>query len=164
VLDRPHVEYVVVGRPQRELKAGTWVDEMPEGLPFDTSTEAPKGKRMQNLRSRFGDLDPTFSPAGFSGGSADLIGRAREHVVDGPTIRVAAPQDVISAKAAVNRLKDHALPEVNHLARRADRRMDDGNPANPSDRQPIDGGTLTECRGVGSCCRWQCRATCLSLR
>jgi len=76
-----------------------------------------------------------FSPAGFPGGYADLIGRAGEFVVDGLTIRVAALQDVISSKAAANRLKDQdALPELIHLARRVDSGKDGGTPANPADR------------------------------
>lgn len=151
VLDRHHVEYVVVGgyaanvhgavRPTmdidvapatttenltrlatalRELKAGIRVDEMPEGLPFDTSADALMGMKMLNLRTRFGDLDLMFSPAGFPGGYADLIGRAGEFVVGGVSIRVAALQDVILSKSAANRLKDQdALPELIRLARRA---------------------------------------------
>ncbi len=93
VLDRHHVEYVVVGgfaanvhgamRPTkdidvapatttqkltrlaaalRELRAGIRVDELPEGLPFDTSAAALEGMAMLNLRSQFGDLDLTLSP------------------------------------------------------------------------------------------------------
>jgi len=119
----------------RELNAGIRVDEMLEGLPFDTSAEALKGMKMLNLRTRFGDLDLVFSPAGFPGGYAALIGRAGEFVVDGLTIRVAALQDVISSKAAANRLKDQdALPELIRLARRADSGKDGGTPANPADR------------------------------
>ena len=64
----------------RELNAGIRVDELPDGLPFDTSAEALKGMTMLNLRTSFGDLDLTFSPAGFPGGYADLIGRAGEFV------------------------------------------------------------------------------------
>ncbi len=52
----------------RELNAGIRVDEMPDGLPFDTSAEALQGMKMLNLRTRFGDLDLTFSPAGIPGG------------------------------------------------------------------------------------------------
>ncbi len=64
----------------RELDAGIRVDEMPDGLPFDTSAEALKGMKMLNLRTRFGDLDLTFSLAGLPGGYADLIDRAGEFV------------------------------------------------------------------------------------
>ncbi len=82
---------------------------------------------MLNLRSRFGDLDLTFSRAGFPAGYADLIGRAREHVVDGLTIRVAALEDVITSKATANRPKDQdALPELMRLARQANRDRDGG--------------------------------------
>jgi hypothetical protein len=158
VLDRHHVEYVVVGgfaanvhgavRPTkdidvapatttenltrlaaalRELKAGIRVDELPDGLPFDTSAAALKGMTMLNLRCQFGDLDLTFSPAGFPAGYADLIGRARAHVVDGLTVRVAALEDVITSKATANRPKDQdALPELMRLARQAARGTDGG--------------------------------------
>jgi hypothetical protein len=119
----------------QELNAGIRVDEMPDGLPFDTSAEALRGMKMLNLRTRFGDLDLTFSLAGFPGGYADLIDRAGEFVVDGLTIRVAALQDVITSKSAANRLKDQdALPELILLARRADRGKDGGAPANQADR------------------------------
>lgn len=111
----------------QELNAGIRVDQMPDGLPFDTSAEALRRMKMLNLRTRFGDLDLTFSPAGFPGGYADLIDRAGEFVVDGLTIRVAALQDLITSKSAANRLKDQdALPELIRLARRADRDKDGG--------------------------------------
>ncbi len=87
---------------------------------------------MLNLRSQFGNLDLTFSRAGFPAGYADLIGRASEHVVDGITIRVAALEDVITSKATANRAKDQdALPELKRLARHAARDRDDGNSAAP---------------------------------
>ena len=87
---------------------------------------------MLNLRSQFGDLDLTFSPAGFPAGYADLIGRAREHVVDGLTIRVAALQDVTTSKATANRPKDQdALPELIRLARQAARGRDAGHSPAP---------------------------------
>lgn len=101
------------------------MDALPEGLPFDTSAAALKGITMLNLRSQFGDLDLAFSPAGFPDGYTDLIGRAREHVVDGLTIRVAALDDVITSKATANRPKDQdALPELIRLARHAARGRD----------------------------------------
>jgi len=116
----------------RELKAGIRVGELPEGLPFDISAAALMGMTMLNLRSQFGDLDLTFSPAGFPAGYADLIGRAREHVVDGLTIRVAALQDVTTSKAAANRPKDQdALPELIRLARQAARGRDAGDSPAP---------------------------------
>ncbi|MGI8590101.1 MAG: hypothetical protein ACR2M5_03820 [Nakamurella sp.] len=108
---------------------------MPDGLAFDTSAEALKGMKMLNLRTRFGDLDLTFSPAGFPGGYADLIGRAgkfRCGRFDDSGGRAAGPD---SSKAAANRLKDQdALPELIRLARRADSGKDGGTPASPAGR------------------------------
>jgi len=100
----------------RELKAGIRVGELPEGLPFDISAAALMGMTMLNLRSQFGDLDLTFSPAGFPAG----------------TIRVAALQDVTTSKAAANRPKDQdALPELIRLARQAARGRDAGDSPAP---------------------------------
>ncbi|MGH9066280.1 MAG: nucleotidyl transferase AbiEii/AbiGii toxin family protein [Acidimicrobiales bacterium] len=116
----------------RELNVGIRVDELPEGLPFDTSAAALKGMAILNLRSQFGDLDLTFSPAGFPAGYADLIGRATEHVVNGLTIHVAALDDVITSKATANRPKDQdALPELMRLARQAARDREGGSSAVP---------------------------------
>ena len=36
----------------RELDAGTRVDELPDGVPFDTSAETLRGMKMLNLRTR----------------------------------------------------------------------------------------------------------------
>lgn len=111
----------------RELKAGIRVDALDEGLPFDTSATALLGMTMLNLRSLFGDLDLSFSPAGFPQGYTDLIVRAGQHVIDGLTIWVAALEDIITSKATANRPKDQdALPELIRLARQADRDRDQG--------------------------------------
>ncbi len=148
ILDRHHVEYVLIGgyaanlhgatrptqdmdvTPQttdenlrqlaaalRELGAGIRVDELPEGLPFDTSAEALRGMKMLNLRSPHGDLDLTFEPAGFPHGYDDLITRAEPHTVGSVTIQVAAIEDVILSKETAARAKDLvALPELHQLA------------------------------------------------
>ena len=59
----------------RELKAGIRVDNLEDGLSFDSSAESLRGVQMLNLRSPFGDLDITFAPAGFPDGyqAADLV-------------------------------------------------------------------------------------------
>ena len=101
----------------RELKAGIRVDELPEGLPFDISAAALMGMTMLNLRSQFGDLDLTFSPAGFPAGYADLIGRAREHVVDGLTIRVTALQDVRPKRSRLAQTRHKSLPMLRRYIR-----------------------------------------------
>lgn len=100
-----------------ELEAGIRVNELPEGLPFDTSAEALRGIKMLNLRSPHGDLDLTFEPAGFPHGYDDLIGQARAREVGGVTVQLAALADVIASKTAAGRRKDiEALPELIDLA------------------------------------------------
>ncbi|MDP9168475.1 MAG: hypothetical protein M3O32_20780 [Actinomycetota bacterium] len=100
----------------KELRAGIRVDDLPEGLPFDTSAEALRGMTMLNLRTAYGDLDLTFTPSGTEG-YTDLIRGATVSTVDGVTVHLAALEDVIRSKRAANRAKDlAALPELLTLA------------------------------------------------
>lgn len=112
----------------RDLQAGIRVDELPDGLPFDTSAEALRGVNMLNLRTVHGDLDLTFKLAGFPAGYDDLIGQASRHLVAGITVQVAALEDIISSKTEAGRQKDLlALPELRRLAADApDRRENPG--------------------------------------
>jgi hypothetical protein len=101
----------------KELRAGIRVDDLDEGLPFDTSAEALAGMRTLNLRTPYGDLDLTFTPDG-TDGYADLVRAAQERTIEGVTVRVAALADVIRSKRAANRAKDlEALPELMLLER-----------------------------------------------
>jgi hypothetical protein len=101
----------------RELGAGIRVDELPEGLPFDTSAEALRGMKMLNLRTPHGDMDLTFSPAGFPAGYDDLIGQASPHFIEGITVQIASLADIITSKTEAGRQKDLlALPELRELA------------------------------------------------
>lgn len=101
----------------RELRAGIRVDDMPEGLPFDTSAEALRGIRTLNLRTAYGDIDLTFEPDG-TRGFDDLAATATARQVDGMVVRVAALDDIIRSKEAAGRAKDEdALPELYRLAR-----------------------------------------------
>lgn len=101
----------------RELRAGIRMDDLPDGLPFDTSAEALRGMKMLNLRTRYGDLDLTFQPAGFPHGYDDLIGQACPVNVGRVTIQLADLCDVITSKEAANRAKNLvALPELHDLA------------------------------------------------
>lgn len=100
-----------------DLHAGVRVDELPEGLPFDTSPEALRGVKMLNLRTAHGDLDLAFAPEGFPAGYEDLIGSASGHLVAGLTVQVAALRDIIASKTAAGRQKDLlALSELHKLA------------------------------------------------
>lgn len=114
----------------RELKAGIRVDDLDEGLPFDSSAESMRGMQMLNLRSPSGDLDITFCPAGFPGGYATLEPRAHAYTVGTITIHVADLSDVIRSKETAARPKDlDALPELITLVRTHKR---DSGPPSPA--------------------------------
>lgn len=116
----------------RELSAGIRVDDLAEGLPFDTSAEALAGMRMLNLRTRYGDLDLTFEPAG-TAGYDDLARTATPRAIAGISVQVASLADIIRSKQAAARPKDlHALPELERLAhRRAARPVEPPDPGPP---------------------------------
>jgi len=66
----PSTELENLGRLAAALKdmgAGIRVNDLPQGLPFDTSAEALRGVKMLNLRTPHGDFDLTFAPAGIDG-------------------------------------------------------------------------------------------------
>lgn len=116
----------------RELDAGIRIDDSEQPLPFSCTAESLRGMRMLNLRTRAGDLDLTFTPAGFDNGYTDLLPNAVSATVGSITIKVAALPDVIKSKTAAARAKDlDALPELVRIAqtrarsRRASRRHSD---------------------------------------
>lgn len=105
-----------LARALRDLRAGIRVDDLPDGLPFDTSAEALRGVRMLNLRTPHGDLDIAFTPEGTSGYD-DLSRSAERRIVGGIEIQLASLQDIIRSKEAAGRAKDFvALPELHRLA------------------------------------------------
>jgi hypothetical protein len=102
----------------RELDARVRVDDPSEGLPFDCSAESLRGMTILNLRTSAGDLDLTFTPAGFPDGYEELVPGARAHTIGGITVKVAGLDDVIKSKTAAARPKDlDALPELLRIAR-----------------------------------------------
>ena len=104
----------------RDLGGGIRVNDLEEGLPFDTSAEALAGMKTLNLRTPFGDVDLTFEPDGTEG-YADLARAAEPHTIGSVRVLVAALADVIRSKTAAGRQKDLlALPELHDLARRAE--------------------------------------------
>ena len=106
----------------RDLRAGIRVDDLPDGLTFDTSAEALVGLRTLNLRTPHGDIDLTFDPAGTTG-YPDLAAHADRLALEGITVHVAALADIIRSKDAAGRDKDTAaLPELYQLTRRVDPR------------------------------------------
>jgi hypothetical protein len=104
----------------RELHAGIRGDDLPDGLPFDTDPAALNGQKMLNLRTPFGDVDLTFTPAAFPGGYDDLAPRAHAFAVGDVVMHFADLADVIASKEAAGRPKDTvALPELYRLQAQA---------------------------------------------
>jgi hypothetical protein len=68
--DRENLDRLVAAL--RELEAGVRVDDLPDGLPLDTSADALAGMKTLNPRTPHGDIDLTISPDG-TGGYADLV-------------------------------------------------------------------------------------------
>ncbi|MDT5184186.1 MAG: hypothetical protein QOJ20_4647 [Mycobacterium sp.] len=101
----------------RVLDAGIRVDDLAEGLPFDSSAESLRGMQMLNLRTPLGDLDLMFAPAGFPDGYDGLLPGAHPHSIGHVTVQVADLDDVIKSKSAAARPKDlDALPELIDIA------------------------------------------------
>jgi hypothetical protein len=117
---RPTRDIDVVPRTTRELHAGIRGDDLPDGLPFDTDPAALNGQKMLNLRTPFGDVDLTFTPAAFPGGYDDLAPRAHAFAVGDVVMHFADLADVIASKEAAGRPKDTvALPELYRLQAQA---------------------------------------------
>ncbi len=99
-----------------DLGAGIRVDDLQQGLPFNTSAEALAGMKTLNLRTPYGDIDLAFEPDG-TGGYPDLIQSAADHTIGAVHVHVAALADIIRSKTAAGRPKDlRTLPELHQLA------------------------------------------------
>lgn len=119
--DRSPANLERLARALRDLGGGIRVDDLVEGLPFDTSPEALAGIRTLNLRTPHGDIDLTFEPDG-TDGYPDLVRNARDHTIGTLHVHVAALADIIRSKTAAGRPKDlQALPELRHLQQEARR-------------------------------------------
>jgi hypothetical protein len=80
---------------------------------FSATAESLQGVSILNMTTQFGDLDVTFSPAGFPAGFESLHSSARPVTVAGLTMLVASLDDVIASKEAAGRDKDfEALPTL----------------------------------------------------
>jgi hypothetical protein len=101
----------------RDLGGGIRVDDLDNGLAFDTSPEALAGTKTLNLRTPHGDIDLTFQPDG-TDGYPDLIRNAVDHTIGTLHVHVAALADIIRSKTAAGRPKDlQALPELIQIQR-----------------------------------------------
>jgi hypothetical protein len=95
----------------RGLDARIRTVETPDGVPFDPHPALLASLRLLNMTTRCGDLDLTFVPSGTQGYD-DLVQRAVSFEVRGLTVPVAALSDIIRAKEAAGRPKDHATLPV----------------------------------------------------
>jgi hypothetical protein len=99
----------------RELDARIRTHAVQEGLPFDHSGESLGAADIWNLKTRAGDLDITFVPAG-TAGYADLKKDVREIDVMGVSVPVASLADIVRSKQAAGRDKDLlSLPTLRRL-------------------------------------------------
>lgn len=109
-----------LARALRDLGGGIRVDDMADGLPFDSSAESLATMRTLNLRTPAADVYLTFEPDG-TAGYPDLIRGAAPHDVGTIRVFVASLADVIRSKTAAGRPKDlAALPELHRLAEQTD--------------------------------------------
>ena len=58
-----------------------------DGVPFSATAESLQGVSILNMTTQFGDLDVTFSPAGFLAGFESLHSGARAMTVAGLGLR-----------------------------------------------------------------------------
>jgi hypothetical protein len=89
----------------RDLDAKLRTPTDPEGVPFPIEAEMLATADSWTLRTRSGDLDLMFSPAGTQGYD-DLRRGARRERIAGVSVAVSALADVIRSKEAANREKD----------------------------------------------------------
>jgi len=90
----------------------------PEGVVFPIDGRFLAAQpRMLNLTTDAGDLDLTFTPAGFEGGFAQLSAEAEElELATGTITRVARLRAIIRSKEVADREKDRrALPYLRAL-------------------------------------------------
>lgn len=98
-----------------DLDARIFAPDAPDGVRFACDAKFLSGVELVNLITRFGPLDVSFKPAGFTG-YEELFTSAIIYEVDGVSVTVASLDDVIRSKRAANRSKDRAaLPELEAL-------------------------------------------------
>jgi hypothetical protein len=122
VPDRSDANLERLATALRVLDARIRTEGEPEGLPFDCSKGffrnlAPEA--FVNMTTSAGDVDVTFSPAGFEGFEELAKGALEIEAADRVRILVASLEDVIRSKEAANREKDQqAVPRLRRLLAR----------------------------------------------
>lgn len=111
--DRENMERL--SRALHELDARLRGPGVPEHLPWKPDARSLASAEIWTLRTRAGNLDIAFRPAG-TGGYEDLASRALVYDVGGVRAPVAALEDIIRSKDAAGRDKDRAaLPTLRDL-------------------------------------------------
>jgi len=95
----------------RELDARIYTEQIPEGLPFDCSSQMLGRGDTWNLVTKAGRLDLAFNPSGTTG-FPDLAPQAVRFEVYGHTLLAARLEDIIRSKEAANRPQDRQDVEV----------------------------------------------------
>ena len=95
----------------RELDARVYTVQIPEGLPFDCSSQMLARADIWNLTTKAGRLDLAFTPSGTTGYS-DLASRAVRFELYGHPLLAARLEDIIRSKEAANRPQDRQDVEV----------------------------------------------------
>lgn len=105
----------VLAKALDDLDAKIFAKDVPTGIPFARDAAFLRGVELVNLVTRYGPLDVTFRPSGFTG-YEELLENAVLIDVAGVRVTVASIDDVIRSKRAANRPKDRAsLPELEAL-------------------------------------------------
>ena len=94
-----------LARALRALNARVFTESVPEGLPFDCSTQTLARAGLWNLVTDAGRIDVAFTPSG-TGGYEDLSRNANRFEVFDTTIEVASIADIIRSKVAADRPQD----------------------------------------------------------
>jgi transcriptional regulator with XRE-family HTH domain len=95
----------------RELDARIYTEQIPEGLPFDCSSQMLARADIWNLITKAGRLDLAFKPSGTEGFD-DLAREAVRFELYGHPLLAARLQDIIRSKEAANRPQDRQDVEV----------------------------------------------------
>lgn len=91
----------------RELDARVFTDSVPEGLPFDFTSETLARSGMWKLTTDAGRLDILFDPPGVEG-YEDLARGAVTFEVFGADLLAASLEDILRLKEAADRPQDRA--------------------------------------------------------
>lgn len=105
----------------RELDARIYVEQVPEGLPFEYDGKSLERANVWNLVTIAGRIDIAFEPSGTKG-YHDLIRSAERIAAFGTELQVASLSDIIRSKVAADRPQDREdVPLLRAVMKKAKR-------------------------------------------